>query len=105
MIEDRKKAEKQADQLGNTKIWLEEPTGKAAVYTGWLTELKAAEVKPHREMIDHVPYTWLTLNEIAEQLDYRSITVIVDTPLKGVIYHYGNHGNSWEQVGTTVGYA
>ena len=90
---------------GNIKIWLEDPVSKSAVYIGWLTELKTAEVSPHTEMIDHFLCTWLTLNEIAEQLDHQPITVITDGPLEGVIYHYGNHGDFWEQIGTTVGYA
>ena len=90
---------------GAVKIWLEDPVGKAAVYTGWVTDLKKADVKPHMETIDGYPCAWLTLDEIAEQLDHQQITVIVDGPLEGAIYHFGNHGDFWEQIGKTVGYA
>lgn len=94
------------NDIGSTRIWLSEPTGCAAVYTGWLTDLKRTKVRPHIEEIDHIPCSWLTLDEISEQLrPAHSITVIVDTPLEGIIYHYGNHGGFWEQVGKTTGYA
>ena len=56
---------------GAVKIWLEDPVGKAAVYTGWVTDLKKADVKPHMETIDGYPCAWLTLDEIAEQLDHQ----------------------------------
>lgn len=31
--------------------------------------------------------------------------VVVEDPLAGVVYRYGNHGDTWEQVGKTIGYA
>lgn len=33
------------------------------------------------------------------------IIVIVEEPLKGAIYEYGNHGDYWELQGVTKGYA
>ena len=62
---------------GNIKIWLEDPVSKSAVYIGWLTELKTAEVSPHTEMIDHFLCTWLTLNEIADIIGYSSPPQVV----------------------------
>jgi len=35
---------------------------------------------------------------------YR-ITVIAESPLEGVIYKFGNHGDYWEVHGYTQGYA
>ena len=49
----------------------------------------------------------LTLNEIAEQLaDAFLITVVVEAPLSGRIYQYGNYSDaSWWQIGELDGYA
>ncbi len=56
-----------------------------------------------------VPYQTLTLSEISDQLCGKHkrplIWVIVDEPLQGKIYEYGNHGDMWEQVGELCGYA
>ncbi len=32
-------------------------------------------------------------------------TVISETPISGTIYRYGNHGQFWEKIGKTCGYA
>lgn len=37
--------------------------------------------------------------------DRRCLTVIVESGLHGEIYRYGNHGEHWEYVGDTIGYA
>ena len=33
------------------------------------------------------------------------ITVLVEYPLRGKVYRYGNHGEYWEEVGTLKDYA
>lgn len=33
------------------------------------------------------------------------VTVIFDDSMNGEIYNYGNYGERWERVGTTIGYA
>lgn len=35
----------------------------------------------------------------------KEITVIAESGLHGEIYRYGNHGDYWEYIGDTVGYA
>lgn len=35
----------------------------------------------------------------------RMITVFAEKPLKGRVYRYGNHGDYWEYIGDTNGYA
>ena len=35
----------------------------------------------------------------------KTITVFAENALKGKIYRYGNHGDFWEYVGDTTGYA
>ena len=55
------------------------------------------------------PYYVLTLDEIAEQLEWKTysmITVIVEGPMSGAIYRYGNYSDKqWWQVGDLDGYA
>lgn len=54
---------------------------------------------------------WMTFNEILEICKKNGysggwITVIAETPLSGLVYRYGNHGETtWEFIGTTMGYA
>lgn len=36
---------------------------------------------------------------------YNAIIVIYEQDLHGIIYRYGNHGDFWESIGTTIGYA
>jgi hypothetical protein len=36
---------------------------------------------------------------------YKAVIVIYEQDLHGVIYRYGNHGDFWESIGTTIGYA
>lgn len=62
--------------------------------------------------IPHSKLNWgtdgaLTLKEIADQLRsaHKTIFVWEDSPLEGVIYEYGNHGDYWEEYGKTQGYA
>lgn len=53
------------------------------------------------------PAKVLKLSEIAEQCkDEYIITVIVESPLHGEIYQYGNYyDNKWYKIGETAGYA
>lgn len=52
----------------------------------------------------------LTLGDIrmlitnGEETD-DTILVIHEQPLSGVVYRYGNHGEMWEQIGKTEGFA
>lgn len=52
-------------------------------------------------------FLWLFLADISKQIGNERgiITVTVEGPLDGVIYRYGNHGDSWEIVGRLCGYA
>ena len=36
---------------------------------------------------------------------YKAVIVIYEQGLHGIIYRYGNHGDFWESIGTTIGYA
>lgn len=47
----------------------------------------------------------ITLRSIKERYPDRFIMVISDHGLHGEIYSYGNHGDFWEKVGDTQGYA
>lgn len=94
----------------DTVITLWDGVESASVYGGWLTRMKLVSVKPRREkVVTGDVFEMLTLKEIADQVieKYKlpSITVITDSPMHGTIYHYGNHGDCWEKVGETCGYA
>lgn len=45
--------------------------------------------------------------EIAKKRGYKNgvITVLSESLFDGCLYKYGNHGNYWERVGKTAGYA
>ena len=97
---------------GDTVIWKFNGIGAAAVYLGWLTDLTPAAVKWRQddeshetaEICDGEP-DFITLNELAEQFPKKQITVIIDDPLDGEIWNYGNAGKKWLRIGTTGGYA
>lgn len=36
---------------------------------------------------------------------YKAVIVIYEQDLHGIVYRYGNHGDFWESIGTTIGYA
>ena len=44
-----------------------------------------------------------TLKDLRKE--FEADLVLHETPLHGNLYRYGNHGDSWEQTGTTEGYA
>ena len=97
---------------GDTVIWKFNGIGAAAVYLGWLTNLTPAAVKWRQddesletaEICDGEP-DFITLNEIAEQFPDQMITVIIDDPLNGEIWNFGNAGKKWLRIGITGGYA
>lgn len=45
-----------------------------------------------------------TLAEI-ETIEHGFIKVLVENPLEGAVYYWGNHGKFWEKTGITCGYA
>lgn len=87
----------------NKAICESDPTTSAAVYIGGLFYLERANDK--LKWRDDDGRKILTLEEIAEQLNARLITVFVESPFEGVIYQFGNYGDSWWQIGETCGYA
>lgn len=97
---------------GSTEIWRFDGVGAAAVYRGWLTELEPANVKWKTtdlsiwtaNVTDGEP-EFITLDELAKQFPGEQLTVIIDKPLNGEIWNYGNAGKKWLRIGTTGGYA
>ena len=52
----------------------------------------------------------ITLDECLNIIEYEmkkdgTCVVIHETALDGKVYRYGNHGDYWEQIGKTGGYA
>ena len=46
----------------------------------------------------------ISLDDIAE--GYRGVFMVIEeNPLDGRVYRYGNHGDYWEEVGKTRGFA
>lgn len=45
-----------------------------------------------------------TIAEI-EVIEEGFIQVLVENPLEGAVYYWGNHGKFWEKTGITCGYA
>lgn len=97
---------------GDTVIWRYDGIGATAVYRGWLTELEPANVKWKTTELsikvanatDGEPEC-ITLDELTEQYPDEQLTVIIDKPLDGEIWNYGNAGKKWLRIGTTGGYA
>jgi hypothetical protein len=83
-----------------------------AVYKGGMTNLenitdtlKWNADKSAEEYI-YIPYEYLTLKEISDQVGERMITVIVNGPLKTTIFQYGNYLDAgWVCLGEIMGYA
>ena len=71
--------------------------------------VELASLKWHeerQESADDLVFKYLTLDEIAEQVGRNgTIMLIVEDPIEGTIYRYGNHGNFWEIVGRMCGYS
>lgn len=87
----------------NTILCENDETTNTSVYIGSLFYLERANDR--LKWRDEDGQKILTLKEVAEQLHARLITVFVDAPYKGMIYQYGNYGDSWWQIGETCGYA
>lgn len=48
----------------------------------------------------------LTLFDIQQEFkDEKEIIVITEYGISGNVYRYGNHGDYWEKIGKTIGYA
>lgn len=80
----------------------------AHVYTGFMFNLKPAELK--WRLCDHeelgIVLCELKLSEIAEQLkDESIITIFIEGPFKTEVLQYGNYGDSWYHLGEIAGYA
>lgn len=97
---------------GDTVIWRFDGVRSATVYIGWLNGLTPADVKWRQdddsyetaELCD-CEADYITLDELAEQFPKKQITVIIDDPLDGEIWNYGNAGKKWLRIGITGGYA
>ena len=81
------------------------------VYVGGVTELERViltwRIDKERSEMMGIKYYVLTLKEIADRLREKTdlITVIVQRPLSGEIYQWGNYGDEWWQIGELDGYA
>lgn len=97
---------------GDTEIWRFDGVRSATVYLGWISDLTPADVKWRQdddsyetaELCD-CEADYITLDELAEQFPKKQITVIIDDPLDGEIWNYGNAGRKWLRIGITGGYA
>ena len=97
---------------GDTKIWKFDGVSAATVYTGWLRCLEKVRIRwnnteESREIAnacDGCP-EYITLDELAAQFPDQLITVVIDDPLSGEIWNYGNSGKNWVRIGITGGYA
>ena len=88
------------DGINVSRVYLGGVTDLEKVILTWRTD------KERSEMME-IKYYVLTLKEIADRLREKTdlITVIVQRPLSGEIYQWGNYGDEWWQIGTLDGYA
>lgn len=97
---------------GDTEIWRFDGVRSATVYLGWISDLTPADVKWRQdddsyetaELCD-CEADYITLDELAKQFPKKQITVIIDDPVNGEIWNYGNAGRKWLRIGITGGYA
>lgn len=82
------------------------------VYTGGMTHLEKADLKwrdggQELSRLFGFKAEILTLGEIEEQLgDRHLITIVIEGPLSGEIWQYGNYtDDTWYKIGTLRGYA
>lgn len=73
----------------------------AGVYAGGFSDHEKVDLKWHTAN----DRDYLTLSEIAEQVNATLITVFVETAFEGKIFQYGNYGADWWEIGKTGGYA
>lgn len=87
---------------GNTvsRVYLGGVADLEKVILTWRTDKERSEMMGIRYLV-------LTLKELADRLGEKAdlITVIVQRPLSGEIYQWGNYGDEWWQIGTLDGYA
>lgn len=80
------------------------------VYAGGMSWLKKAELKWRT---DDEMSKWfgieahvLTADEVIEQVEDKIITIVIESPLSGEIWQYGNYPDGeWHLVGELRGYA
>lgn len=71
-----------------------------------LVVINDAVVMPLKVKADDV----ITLYDVLEtakkhKIRIGTILVLYELGLRGEVYRYGNHGDFWEKIGVTVGYA
>lgn len=52
--------------------------------------------------------TWVNVEKSLSDIPTKkhdTVLVITECPLRGEVYRYGNHGQFWERIGKTCGYA
>ncbi len=66
---------------------------------------KCVEIFPGNEK--SLDYTFEEVIHVAKQNGWKDSTIllITESPLNGRIYQFGNHGEFWEEHGSTRGYA
>ncbi len=66
-------------------------------------------IKKYLENEECLNYTFDEVLQCAVENGYQkrdgTILVIAENPLSGKVYRYGNYGDFWTEIGTTVGYA
>lgn len=80
-------------------------------YDGFIYIISCPDMNKNRWTIDHkikiaeydVSGGW-SLSDIQKMYPYVKIVIFEDA-LEGNVYKYGNHGEYWEEVGKTEGYA
>lgn len=95
--------------MKHTKIYAPDNIDLVMIFIGSMTKQTVRPVllsalKWHKEADSN---GYLTLDEIRKQLATDElITVVVETPLSGVIYQCSNYASGvWVEHGTTKGYA
>lgn len=100
---DKMKLGKEIDN--GTVIPRDDGNGVARVFEGSLILGSLRECKELKWNKDSDGFEYLTLKEIAEQAKGRLITVICISYFNGVVYQYGNYGNTWIIYGELFGFA
>ena len=109
---------KEIKHSGMYEVCKDDSVTYTTIYLGGFMDLEQVELE--WEIIEGVGefgyLEVLTLDEIVERVreqvddDYIEenglmITVFIQEPLKGKILQYGNYGDSWWEIGKTIGYA
>ena len=73
-------------------------------YDGIITIFKENETRAKRLiLIGEYERKGISLDEIREK--YKGKIVIYENMFDGAVYRYGNHGEYWEHIGYTIGFA